>query len=164
MRKTLYISLLVGLLFSCGDKDEEEATPSLEFKDQLLQGKIDEENWSFVTGKAEISTSTISIDLYKESIADSTMCNSFFPAKEDFIFFTMDNTMEVVEFCLVGCDDNSQSVTLYEQTEGSNFIAIEGKIQLTRIDTTAKVVEGKLVTKSGETSYVNGNFTVHLCD
>ncbi len=162
MKKALYLFVFTGLLFSCGDKDNE--TPSLEFKDQTLQGKIEGEEWALVTGKAEISESTISFDFYKESITDSTMCESFFPSKEDFVFFTMDNTMDVVEFCLSGCDDNTQSVTLYEQTEGINNIALEGKIQITRIDTVANIVEGKLVAKSGDDTYVNGNFTTHLCD
>ena len=162
MKKALYLFVLTGILFSCGDKDKE--TPSLEFKDQLLQGKIGGEEWAIVTGKAEINASTISFDFYKEAITNSTLCQSFPPIKEDFVFFTMKNTMEVVEFCLSGCDDNSQSVTLYEQTENDNYIALEGKIQITRIDTAANVVEGKLVTEATDDTYLNGNFTVHLCD
>ena len=57
MKKILKIAL-IGLsifLFQCKDKDEDPNGGSADYKDQVMQGKINGADWTFVDGAAQYS-------------------------------------------------------------------------------------------------------------
>lgn len=158
--------MLIGLsilIFSCGDDDDDG--PAYDFKDQTATGSINGKSWTFVSGRADISDGTISIDLSADS--DAVPCTTF-SFDGPYIFFYIDNEIGVTELKFDFDDlDNSKTATFYDPDEGDfglNIIAVEGAIEI--LSVSESEVTGRLDIRDGNdnSSSVNGTFTVEICE
>lgn len=159
----LFLLSLAIFTFSCGEDDEEGS--SYEFKDQTAQGTINDKSWTFISGKALIRDGKLSVDLGADE--DFVSCESFH-FNGSYIFFTLDEATGVSELKFDLNDfDNSQTATMYDPDEGDfglNIIATEGAIEIISITDTE--VKGRIDIRDGHdnSSSVNGNFTVPICE
>ncbi|WP_422360808.1 hypothetical protein [Reichenbachiella sp.] len=150
------------LVFSCGDDDE---GPAYDFKDQTAQGLINGKSWSFVSGRSSVSNGELSVSLGADT--DYVPCESFSINGLN-IFFTVDNEVGLYELKFDFEDlDNSQTATFYDPDGGEfglNIIAVEGAIEI--LSVSSSEVRGRLDIRDGDdnSSSVNGNFTVTLCE
>ena len=163
-RKVVYfliLTLVTSLLFSCS-KDEEGTERSYKFKDQLMQGEIEGEAWTFISGIAEIGAweeDQLSLNFYAEASDDP--CNEWLQGNQ--VFGNVPNAVGLYKFKLdLGGDDN-QTITLFHQESFMNTIVSTGAIEITLIDLESKVVEGRIDAYGDKNNFVNGNFTLTLC-
>lgn len=162
LSKLAMLSLII-VFFSCGDDDDDG--PAYDFKDQIAQGTINGKSWTFESGRAEISNGELSIDLSADS--ESIPCETFF-FDGLIIFFYIDNETGTTELNFDLNDfDNSKTATFYDPEDGEsglNIIATEGAIEILSITDTE--ITGRLDIRDGydNSSSVNGNFTIELCE
>ncbi len=167
--KGLKLLLLLGLVtcFSaCGDDDSE---PSCSYASQNMEGQIEGVEWTFDVGSADFFGSgddeTMSIDMYGviAQVTDGCSGNSDFSR----IFFSMPKELGTRElyFELFGDPDpnkEQQTVTFYDPDTQINVIVSDGCIEITNI--TDAVVEGKMNINSGSDNFMNGNFSLEVCN
>lgn len=162
MKHASFLLLLCAFLFvsvSCSDDDDNPTgSGSLEFKDQVLSGKIDGEDFTFVIGRAERATFPEGEYRFElTSVGSSSICDEFFLDGNQ-VIFTLPLATGVVTL------SNDNSVTLLEGDDLLNIIATQGKIEIQNIDTDNNTITGRLVAHFDNDSSVNGNFTITLCD
>lgn len=158
--KALFLCIAI-LSFGCGDDDTD--SPSYDFKDQVAQGSINGQSWTFVSGRASISDEKLSIDLAADS--DAVPCETFSFAGLK-IFFTVDNKVALTELFFDLENFEGKTATFFDPDDGEfglNIIAVEGAIEILSI--TDNEVKGRIDVRDGHdnTSSVNGNFTVEIC-
>lgn len=160
--RIIFLSLVI-FTFSCGD--DEDSGPSYDFKDQTAQGQLNGKNWTFASGDADFGDGKISIELGADD--DYVPCE-LFSISGPSIFFTIDNATGVTELVFDLEDfNNAKTATFYDPDEGDfglNIIAVEGAIEILSISDTE--VKGRLDIRDGDdnSSSVNGNFTVTVCE
>ena len=127
--------LLLLMVINCGGGGGSSATTSTTtsidtISDQTLQGQIGGISWTYVNGKASISSSDssqLSIRMYDETVAD--ICNATStPSKS--ILFSVTAAVGTYNLSL-----GTQSVTLYDGT--TNNIAVSGVIVISELTTDA---------------------------
>ena len=160
-------ALILSIAFLNSCSSDESPSTSYTFKDQILQGKINSEEWVFKSGYAEDSsfeTGKLSINLY--AVDNTDPCDTSFYYKSDYkakIMFSFPK--EVVKRDLkfnMSDSTTSQTFTMFTVKDNMNTIVTEGAIELTSISDTE--VKGKLVGKHRDDNYyVNGNFTAKFC-
>lgn len=129
----------------------------LEFEEQMAQGRINGKNWAFNYGIA-VKKQTFG----KEKISISL---SNLKAKEDCpfvldgnqVFFSIDKIGEY-DFTL-----NGINITLYDKATQKNIVVNDGKVVVTSHEN-GNILKGKIVGMRGEDNYINGTFTVRLCE
>ena len=137
----------------------QEIKPPYEFKEQDLQGKIDNVYWEYLSGVARPSLSsndTLSIGIYNTQF--DSPCS--YAVSEEGVLFKVPK--EVGLFILNADWNNFQAVTLYNGTEKK--FALGGAVEITKIDSISNVIEGRIDARVDNNSYINGNFLVTLCD
>lgn len=147
-----------AVLFSCGEDEK----PAYSFKNQDLSGKIGNTEWTYTDGYAEIygtgDDSQISVDLFQQ--AEGEGCSAFPIGNE--VFFSMPNKVGVYKLKLdLDNFESSKIVTLYEEEGSVNNLASTGAVEITSISDTQ--VTGKIDARLDGENFVNGNFSVSIC-
>lgn len=160
MRLTL-IALLSLCLFCCGGDDE--GSPKYSFKDQTLSGKIDNIGWIYGDGYSSIDGDYADITLVTDQIEDEG-CN-IWDIEGNYIFFYVPATVGVhplKKLDLSGSLEDNQTVTLLVNEDiPVNIIAQKGAIEILTISETQ--ITGRIDARFDDESFVNGNFTVTIC-
>ncbi|UXX80457.1 hypothetical protein N7E81_05005 [Reichenbachiella carrageenanivorans] len=158
---------LVLISFSCSEDEDGGSDSSYEFKEQVAQGTINDKDWTLGSGYASSSSNDrLSINLFGKDF--ETPCDVF-SDRGVLIFFTLDNKVGVTELKFDFDDlDNSKTATFLDPDAGGDFgplniIATEGAIEI--LSVTDSEVKGRLDIRNGgdNTSSVNGNFTIDIC-
>jgi small nuclear ribonucleoprotein (snRNP)-like protein len=155
--KRIYLNLfmlLVISLVSC--KDDDNAEPAYNFKDQDATGKIENESWTYKDGYADIGSELIYVTLTIEQAGKA--CDITSPTG-DRVLFTVDK--EPTLYLLGGSGSTMYTATLLESDDTMNHIALEGAIEITSI--TNDTVSGKIDARVDDETFVNGNFTIPIC-
>jgi hypothetical protein len=157
--KKILLYLAIPILFT-NCKDDDDAKPSFEFKNQNLLGKINGGNWTYQEGTAETDGGTLRIALFLDQ--PEPVCDIFGFSNGDQVFFTVPNAVGVyaLSFNLSG-GGTGQTVTLFDIQETLNIICTEGAIEILTITSTE--VTGRMDARSDAGSFVNGNFTATIC-
>jgi hypothetical protein len=157
--KRAVLFLMASLIgFSC--KDDEDAKPKYEFKDQDLSGKIENVAWTYEEGTADANGNTLSIDLFLDQV--DPVCELFGFPEGNQVFFTVPNQVGVYELKFDFSGSDNQTVTLFVPEEVLNIICSKGAIEILSISDTE--VTGRIDARSDENNYINGNFTVVICN
>lgn len=158
---SLLLIFSLAILFSC--KDEEEK-PTHTFKNQNLSGKIGNISWTFNDGYADVygidEQSQVSVDLFMEA-EEGEGCSAL--AKGNEVLFTLPNKvgLYLLKFELNDFE-NSVVVNLFEEEGYVNNLATTGALEITAISDTQ--VSGRIDARIDDASFVNGNFTVDICN
>ena len=158
---SLLLIFSLAILFSC--KDEEEK-PTHTFKNQNLSGKIGNTSWTLNDGYADVygidEQSQVSVDLFMEA-EEGEGCSAL--AKGNEVLFTLPNKvgLYLLKFELNDFE-NSVVVNLFEEDGYINNLASTGAVEITAISDTQ--VSGRIDARIDEESFVNGNFTVDICN
>lgn len=154
------IGLCLLLLFSCS-KDSE--SPAYDFKDQELSGFIEGVNWMYGDGYAtttgEGATSKMHITLVLPS--EDEGCDIMPEGDRVFFSFPLQAGIHVLKLDFNDVE-NSRTVTLFDSEEVMNVIATEGAVEITSITETH--ITGRIDARADEDNFVNGNFSVPLCN
>ncbi|MEM7551807.1 MAG: hypothetical protein AAF363_19155 [Bacteroidota bacterium] len=144
--------LLVGI-YSC----DEEDSPSFNFEDQIAQGSIDGDDWTFATGTAKDlggGQEGVSIELSNVSISDP--CDEFiFPSQIRFALFSTsigvfpisDDTSGFANFIGIGFVEGAIEI------ESINNTTVSGRVDVRFTDPDTNVI-----------SFINGDFMVPFCN
>ena len=144
---------------SCGDDD---AGPNYEFKDQILQGKIEGKTYQFKDGYFEESffeEDKFSIQMYDVNEPDDA-CDVF---SSDFVqvFFSIPKEVGLYKLKFNLSTFTGQTATLYDPDESLNVIATEGAIEILTISETE--ITGRMDARADNRNFVNGDFSVISC-
>ncbi|SKC55365.1 hypothetical protein [Ohtaekwangia koreensis] len=158
----LFLSMLSIAAFSCKEDVED---PAYNFKEQNLTGKIDNTDWAYQTGYASQdgsnSEGTIYITLVQGHTGEG--CSTW--PEGDHVFFTLPNATGLykLKFDFNNWDaEDNQIVTLFDQESTTNNFATEGAVEITEITSTQ--ISGRIDARSEDDTFVNGNFTVTICN
>lgn len=153
------IALCLLLLLSCS-KDEE--APSYNFKDQALAGAIEGVDWTYGNGYANITGDASAEKLHVTLVLPTENEGCDIMPEGDMVFFSLPKLLGVQVLRLDFDNlENSRTVTLYDSEEIMNVIATEGAVEITSVTDTE--VTGRIDARADDVNFVNGNFTVPLC-
>lgn len=165
MKKIFIAFLFSSIAFISCTKDEAtdpaptNTTPSYNFIDQPLQGKIEGANWEFASGIAYYDNfqELFWLDFYNE--VDTNQCD-FDKPQTDKIFFAFSNlTPGLTELGIF-----TQSVTFYDNDSALNVIGFDGAIEILTVDTlNTMTITGRMDVRESGTNYANGNFSITYC-
>ena len=181
MKKTLALVLISAtiLIFSCKKKEDDASktsstTPS--YVNQVLQGKIAGVNWTFAagnvtSGKSFFDTTNNVLHTFttSDSIpADSCFINSF--GKSKIIFSIADKnkllttgTRKLKFGSFTSSDNMTVTFVSYENGTSFNNIATTGAYEILTVDTTKKMVTGRMDVEIDKNNFMNGNFSMKYC-
>lgn len=152
---SVYFIVVAFILAGC----PQDAKPPYEFKEQELQGEIDNNFWEYVSGVARPSLSsmdTLSVGIY--NIEMDTPCS--YAVSEEGVLFKVPNK---VGLYILNADwNNFQAITLYNGMKKT--FALGGAVEITMIDSVSNIIEGRIDARVDNNSYINGNFLISLCD
>jgi hypothetical protein len=147
----VFVVLAVSVV-SCKDDD---AKPSYSFEDQDAQGKINNEPWTYTDGYAtadQFFVITLTLD------EDETGCAISVPERDRVSFIAEFDT----KVYPLGTGSTVYTVTLTDaENPQDHHIALEGAIEITEV--TATTVSGRLDARVDNGNFINGNFTVQIC-
>ena len=152
----------IGLCLLLASCSSEEEAPAYNFTDQELAGMIEGKDWSYGDGYADITgegeTSKLHVTLVLPS--DGEGCDIL--ADGDRVMFSFPKYAGL-HILKMDFDDieNSRTVTLFDDEETLNVIATQGAVEITSITDTE--VKGRIDARAYDDNFVNGNFTVPLC-
>lgn len=157
-----YYSLLlfasVLAFASCDDDEKSSSSSSYKFKDQDLQGKINNESFLYDDGFADVGDEYIDITLVLPQNED--VCD-LFNIEGNSVFFYVSNEIKLTKLSFDLSSWEGQTVTLFAKDGAKNLIATEGAIEILSITDTE--VTGRIDARVDSKSYVNGNFTARRC-
>lgn len=154
--------LLVAALVSC--KDDDDPAPSHSFKDQELAGEIGGDTWTYEDGYASAESTDGVESLYISLVQDATGEGCDAAAEGDFVFFYIPKAVGVYELKLDWNDleaEDNHTITLFDDENTMNYIAAEGALEILSITDTQ--VSGRIDAVADEDAFINGNFTVSIC-
>lgn len=163
-KRFVYLTLLfiaVSVLFSCSKDDDTER--GYKFKDQIMQGEIEGDNWVFASGTAEIDywdEDQLSLMFYAEASDDP--CNEFLSGNK--VMCTIPNAVGLYKLNFNFSGDNIQTVTLFHEASVMNTVASEGAIEIMLIDLQNGIIEGRIDAYGDKNDFVNGNFSLSYCE
>ena len=153
------IGLCLLLLSSCG---KEEEAPAYSFEDQTLAGAIEGVNWTYGDGYANVTgegaTSKLHVTLVLPS--EDEGCDIMPEGDRVFFSFPLFAGLHILKLDFNDLE-NSRTVTLFDTEETMNVIATEGAVEITSITETH--VTGRIDARADEDNFINGNFSVPLC-
>ena len=147
--------IFLGLFwFSCN-----EAKPPYDFKDQPLQGKINNIEWEYLSGVARpsfTSEDTLIVGLYNMEFDNP--CT--YAVSEEGLRFSIPK--EIGVHLLGGSVELSEAVIFYQST--IKEYGFGGAIEILNINYNEMVIEGRADVRVDNESFVNGNFLIKFCD
>ncbi|MBT1702209.1 hypothetical protein [Chryseosolibacter indicus] len=152
---TLALFFSIVIFISCSD-DDESATSAYKFDNVDATGKINNVPFTYADGYADISNNEIRITLSLPQ--DNPGCAMFIPEGNQ-VFFTIDKAIKIT--ALKFTQTESHTVTLFEADKTMNYIASKGAVEITEITDTK--VSGRIDARMDSKTFVNGNFTVPVC-
>ena len=158
MKKLFFILIFGGLILtSCGSDDEPSS--KYNFEDQVAQGQIEGEAWSFKVGKAFLSEDLdgnviYSMRMYGMQETFTEPCGEFADFNE--VFFYLPTEIGLYELKFGG-----RTATLLFRETYYNILASDGAIEILTISDTE--ITGRLDIRSGENNFINGNFRLDIC-
>lgn len=157
---------LASTLFACGKSesngsDSGDRNGGYQVKDQVAQGSIGGQTWSFRSGRAKpdpFKSGSLAFDLWDIEVSDP--CNDFtFPNRS--ILFSLPAASGDYPMSL------ERTFTFYSNDNGANrnFVATSGQINLLIAPTGIGVtrIDGEIVGSFDSANNVNGRFSVPLC-
>ncbi|MFW5759757.1 MAG: hypothetical protein ACOCXH_02115 [Cyclobacteriaceae bacterium] len=165
MKKLSFLlSLVIAITFlsACSSEDGDPSA-TYDFKEQIAQGQIEGEAWTFEAGKALLTEDQdgnpiYSIKMYSNNETITEVC-SFFGAEFDEVFFSLPT--EIGVYKLSFSSSNSRTVTLFDRENIMNVIASDGAVEIIAISETQ--ITGRADIRSGNDNFINGNFTLEIC-
>jgi hypothetical protein len=168
-RSTTLLAMLIALAISCKDDDSTEKKSGYSFKDQKLQGMIGGVLWTqrsgFATAEIVNGQKVLGIDLIQNAAAGEEGSDMEMP-EGNYVFFDVPDAVGLYELNinwdanLASGNDESQTITLYNETAGVSHIATKGAVEILTITDTE--ITGRIDARSEAGTYINGNFTVSL--
>jgi hypothetical protein len=158
-RANYFCVILFILSVSACSEDDEKNAPAYAFQDQIIQGKINGQVWSFKDGNAEVNSfdeTKLSIDLGSNKVNDPC---GFGATSGLRVFFSIKKELGLKE---LSSSTEGQTITMYDPEGSLNTISSEGAVELLTI--TATQVTGRIDAQFDDDNFVNGNFTVLLCE
>jgi hypothetical protein len=167
-RSTILLAMLITLAISCKDDDTTEKKSGYSFNDHTLQGMIGGVLWTqrsgFATAEIVNGERVLGIDLI-QNIATAEEGSDMMP-EGNYVFFDVPDAVGIYELNinwdanLASGNDESQTVTLYNEATGVSHIATKGAVEILTITDTE--ITGRIDARSEAGTYINGNFTVAL--
>ncbi|MEP5613312.1 MAG: hypothetical protein ABJP45_13755 [Cyclobacteriaceae bacterium] len=159
---TLLLSFSLLFLMSCS-KDDESDGPSYDFVNQNAQGTIDGISFTFAAGTAEKSNDgeDLSVDFYDITEELTDVCDFFGLGESVTVFFTIPNAVGLYELSFDLSSFDGRTVTLFNPDTFLNIISSEGAVEILSITETQ--VTGRIDARADD-SFVNGNFTLEICE
>jgi hypothetical protein len=153
------IALCLFLLFSCS-KDSE--APAYDFKDQELAGVIEGQEWAYGDGYADITGEGSDAKLHITLVLPTESEGCDIMPEGDRVFFSVPKGtgLHVLKLDLDNLEV-SRTVTLFDSEETMNVIATKGAVEITSITDTE--ITGRIDARGDDVNFVNGNFSVPLC-
>ncbi|HEY8513301.1 MAG TPA: hypothetical protein VIL31_15190 [Cyclobacteriaceae bacterium] len=154
------IGLCILLLISCS-KDSE--SPSHTFKDQDAAGEIEGVEWAYADGYAATTGEGTSKKLHITLVLPHEAQGCDILPEGDFVLFSIPAIKGLYTLKLdFNNPENSYTVTLFDSDESMNVIAGKGAVEILSI--TESEVTGRIDARADDENYVNGNFSIPLCD
>jgi hypothetical protein len=160
MKVSIVLIAICCALSGCG-KDDNPKTYS--FKDQDITGKIGNSSWSMLSGYAhsEISGEDTFVYITCNNTTSIDPCSSY--PSDYHVFFTLPLKTGLY---VLGYDAQNPflgwSVTLFNIDAETNSIADVGAVEIISVSETQ--ITGRIDASADELNFVNGNFTVTICD
>lgn len=171
----LFIIISAIVVSGCKKKEDDDPTPSkykVNYKNQVLQGKINGETWIYAQGEVSSTSWDVGEISHYFEIIDTAQSDSCFiiSGKRSKLIFHTDDTGKIIQPTVheLYIDWNTlegKTVTLvsYSETSVDNIIAAEGAYEIISVDTVAKLVTGKMDAYIDKDNFINGNFTLKYC-
>lgn len=125
------------------------------FKNQNLSGKIGGNNWTCAQGifrKSSFDSTKFSVYLSSKIYSDSCWNHS-----GTFVMGSIKNAIGLIHL------GNYDNITLYDSISSINYIASCGAIEVVTADTVAGIFSIKVDARLNDDNYLNGNFTLKIC-
>lgn len=150
----LFVCLTVA--FSCREND---SGPGYNFKDQDAMGEIAGGEWRYQDGYADVNGDEINLTLMSAQEDGGRGCDVFLP-EGDQVFFSVPAEKGLYK---LGLGVDSRVVTLLDDEETFNYLAVEGAIEILSISRTD--ISGRIDARNDEDdNFVNGDFRILICD
>lgn len=166
-------------LAACGGSGEQKEEKKKkkdykpDFKEQMLSGKINKNEWTFQTGSVRLtaidSIYTYSFDLTDTTAADT--CNIWQDGDYEKIIFAIRSDVEElatgvypIKMSLFNMEKNQTVTLVYSEGDKApnNSICTKGAIEI--MEVTPNSISGRLDAYANDFSNVNGNFTATRCN
>jgi hypothetical protein len=162
--KNLLIATTILLILNVFGGCSDESAPAYEFKDQNLKGKINNEPWNFVSGTAFYSNQSgkLLVNLLTLEIPDP--CKYFLidgNFDENRLYFSTPYQTGIFKLFINFDNGDEQTITLFDDSDHLNIISDDGAIEITSISD--NLITGKIDARVDGESFVNGNFSIPLC-
>ncbi len=178
LQHILLLVLAFGL-FQCSESDDVNPlggsfTP--DYKNQPLQGKIAGEDWTSVSGT--VSTLMLGTDTFQhqfsvmDTLVDTTFCTGGTGQRSFIFFFLQDENAIVVpgekklklDFNNLADNYTVTFVSYDDDGNPENNIATKGAYEILTVDTTNRLVTGRMDIPLDDNNFVNGNFSIRYCN
>lgn len=155
MKKIVLFVCLIAV-FSCR---EDDSGPGYNFKDQDAMGEIDGSEWRYQDGYADLNDDEINLTLMIAQEDGDRGCDVFLP-DGDQVFFTVPAEKGLYK---LGLGVDSRLVTLLDDEETFNYIAVDGAVEILSISKSD--IRGRIDARNDEDdNFVNGDFRVLICN
>ena len=177
--KDLFFVALCGLIFLGSCNDDDDVGPGefqVNFKDQDLQGEINDSSF-FYTGGLVDTDSAPSGFTHKfqiiDTLVDSTTCQPVNDTIRKIIFSYTDGNGLVKPgrtdlFFAPGAPASSIITIKFSyydaDTVVQQIVVSQGAYEILTVDTAMGIVTGRMHVKENNKNKVNGNFTLRYCD
>lgn len=149
------------MIGSCSS-EEEGITTDYSFIDQVAQGQIEGKSWIYSNGMAIPDTddegvSYFIIRLYSTTDVVENVCDLTFPDYDRLHF----NLPQVTKLYNLSLSEEGVNVLMFEHETKISNVANQGAIEI--LDITETQVIGRLDVRYNDTNFINGNFTLEIC-
>lgn len=158
---TLINGIGLCLLFASCSSSEDEA-PAYNFTNQDLAGVIEGVSWTYGDGYADVTGEGENAKLHVTLLlpSEGEGCDILADGDRTMFSFPRYAGLHILKFDYNDVE-NSRTVTLFDDEETMNVIATQGAVEITSITDTE--VKGRIDARADDDNFVNGNFTVPLC-
>lgn len=155
-------------LWSCGSGGSGGSGGRYDIVDQPLQGAIDGNSYTFVSGFAEPTTyNGINYDFGLYNLAPST-ANPWdfgaYPGSHLKVMFVLPRSTGTYPLYIDYSSGDNRTATLYNSQDSHNIICDQGSIRIDSIDTGNGIIEGAIAARPSDDggNWVNGNFSIQI--